>query len=92
MRTPTIDRQKGAGMQNRLRAATAFALAAAGPALAQEQTVAAADTQRVQVTGHCDNSLGSSDAASAGTITPRLIESRPLQRPGTLLELSPAWR
>ena len=45
--------------------------------------------EQVEVTGHYINSLGSSDAASAGTITPQLIESRPLLRPGTLLELIP---
>ena len=44
---------------------------------------------RVEVTGHYDNSLGSSDAASAGTITPQLIENRPLLRPGNLLEAIP---
>ena len=54
------------------------------PAWAQAGTA-----QQVEVTGHYDNSLGSSDAASAGTITPQLIESRPLLRPGTLLELIP---
>ena len=47
------------------------------------------DTPSVEVTGHYVNSLGSNDAASAGTITPQLIESRPLLRPGTLLELVP---
>jgi len=46
-------------------------------------------TDRVEVTGHYINSLGSSNAASAGSITPQLIESRPLLRPGTLLELIP---
>ncbi len=46
-------------------------------------------TQSVEITGNYINSLGSSDAASAGTITPQLIEARPLLRPGTLLELIP---
>jgi hypothetical protein len=50
---------------------------------------AAIGTDPVEITGHYINSLGSSDAASAGTITPQLIESRPLLRPGTLLELIP---
>ena len=45
--------------------------------------------QRVEITGHYVNSLGSSDSASSGTITPQLVESRPLLRPGTLLELVP---
>ncbi|GMW07009.1 MAG: hypothetical protein AMXMBFR8_18050 [Nevskiales bacterium] len=60
-------------------------LACGGGCLAQGEP----DAQRVEVTGHYINSLGSSDAASAGTITPQLIESRPLLRPGTLLELIP---
>ena len=50
---------------------------------------AASEPDRVEITGHYINSLGSSDAASAGTITPQLTESRPLLRPGTLLELIP---
>ena len=44
---------------------------------------------KVDVTGHYDNSVGSSDAASAGVITPQLIEDRPLLRPGNLLEYVP---
>ena len=41
---------------------------------------------KVDVTGHY---VGSSDAASAGIITPQLIEDRPLLRPGNLLEYVP---
>ena len=70
---------------------TAWALGAAAlfaPA-AEAQQQASADTERVEVTGHYDNSLGSSDSASSGSITPQLIDSRPLLRPGTLLELIP---
>jgi len=43
----------------------------------------------VEVTGHYDNSVGSTNAASAGVITPGLIEDRPLLRPGSLLEYVP---
>jgi outer membrane receptor protein involved in Fe transport len=43
----------------------------------------------VEVTGHYDNSVGSSDAASAGVITPQLIDDRPLLRPGEVLEYIP---
>ena len=43
----------------------------------------------VEVTGHYDNRVGTSDAASAGFITPQLIEDRPLLRPGSLLEYVP---
>ena len=67
--------------------AAAVAFAAAG-AQAQE-VVADAQLPPVQVTGHYDNSVGSSDAASAGVITPQLIDDRPLLRPGNILEYVP---
>ena len=44
---------------------------------------------KIEVTGHYDNSVGSSDAASGGVITPQLIDDRPLLRPGNLLEYVP---
>jgi outer membrane receptor protein involved in Fe transport len=65
--------------------AAAF-LAAPDKALAQS---GAERLDRVEVTGHYDNSVGSTDAASAGIITPQLIEDRPLARPGSLLEYVP---
>jgi outer membrane receptor protein involved in Fe transport len=68
------------------RWAGALAAAAASASL-PAQTAPAGD--RVEITGHYINSLVSSDAASAGTIMPQLFESRPLLRPGTLLELIP---
>ena len=45
--------------------------------------------EKVEVSGHYDNSVGSSDAASAGVITPQLIDNRPLLRPGEVLEYIP---
>ena len=45
--------------------------------------------EKVEVTGHYDNSVGSTDAASAGVITPQLIDDRPLLRPGEVLEYIP---
>ena len=45
--------------------------------------------QPVEVTGHYDNRVGTTNAASAGFITPQLIENRPLPRPGSLLEYVP---
>ncbi len=45
--------------------------------------------QRVTIEGHYDNSLGSSDAASQGTIRAELLKSRPPQRPGEVLEFVP---
>ncbi|MEO8739795.1 MAG: TonB-dependent receptor, partial [Casimicrobiaceae bacterium] len=43
----------------------------------------------IEVSAHYDNSVGSSDAASAGVITPQLIDDRPLLRPGEVLEYIP---
>jgi len=43
----------------------------------------------VEVIGHYENAVGTSDSASAGYITPRLIEARPLLRPGEVLEYVP---
>jgi len=65
------------------RAGLAAALAPAGSAAWSQ------GAGRIEIIGHYDNSLGSSDAASGGTITPQLVESRPLLRPGPLLELIP---
>jgi hypothetical protein len=56
----------------------------------QAQTVnPPAQLDKVEVTGHYDNSVGSSDAASQGMFTQQLIEDRPLLRPGQLLEYVP---
>jgi len=44
---------------------------------------------KIEVSGHYDTSVGSADAASAGVITPQLIDDRPLLRPGEVLEYIP---
>jgi len=43
----------------------------------------------VSVTGHYENAVGSTDAASAGVITPQLIDDRAILRPGEVLEYIP---
>jgi hypothetical protein len=43
----------------------------------------------VEVTGHYDNAVGTSDAASQGVVTSRLLESRPTLRPAEVLEFIP---
>ncbi|MBA3598900.1 MAG: TonB-dependent receptor [Methylibium sp.] len=43
----------------------------------------------VQVRGHYDNDIGTSDAASEGAVTQRLIQNRPALRPGEILEFVP---
>ena len=52
---------------------------------AQEQE----KSDEVRVIGHYENAVGTSDAASQGYITPQLIESRPMTRPGEVLEYVP---
>jgi hypothetical protein len=42
-----------------------------------------------EITGHYETGLNASDAASAGAVTRRRIESRPLSRPGEVIELVP---
>ena len=44
---------------------------------------------QVRIIGHYENAVGTSDAASQGYITPQLIEARPMQRPGEVLEYVP---
>jgi outer membrane receptor protein involved in Fe transport len=43
----------------------------------------------VNVVGHYATGIGTTDAASAGYITPELIDDRPLLRPGDVLEYIP---
>ena len=64
---------------------------AAGTANAEDSLVVAdvRTIDTVTVDAHYDNSVGSSDAASEGVITPQLIADRPLLRPGNLLEYVP---
>jgi hypothetical protein len=63
-------------------------------ALAQTTTSPSSDDtlvvqQRVTVEGHYDNAVGTTDAASQGTIRAELLKSRPPQRPGEVLEFVP---
>jgi outer membrane receptor protein involved in Fe transport len=52
-------------------------------------TLAAVQLDKVEISGHYDNSVGSSDSASQGVFGQQLIEARPLLRPGALLEYVP---
>jgi outer membrane receptor protein involved in Fe transport len=45
--------------------------------------------EQVVVLPHYSNGVGTSDAASSGTVTHQLIEERPILRPGEVLELVP---
>src|SRR5207237_1745902 len=44
---------------------------------------------RIEVLGHYETAVGSSDAASEGSVTAKLIEARPALPPGELLEFVP---
>eukprot|EP01133_Synstelium_polycarpum_P021095 gene21095-25346_t len=59
---------------------------AADPA---EAASGAGEARTVRVTGHYDNAVGTSDAASQGVITNELIVNRPALRTGELLEFVP---
>ena len=65
-----------------------LALACAASARSAEP-VQAPELPAVEVLGHYDNGVGSSDAASAGTVTRRLIANRPALRPAEVLEFVP---
>jgi outer membrane receptor protein involved in Fe transport len=74
----------------RIAACAAFRAACLAAALSSGH--ARADGQhdeRIEVIGHYENAVGTSDAASQGYITPRLIEARPISRPGEVLEYVP---
>jgi hypothetical protein len=71
-------------MPCRVAALSLSALLASGAALADAPAV-----QTVQVLGHYDTAVGSSDAASEGTVTARLLANRPALRPAELLEFVP---
>ena len=62
-------------------------LVAAAQAQSRDQEAVA--LPKVEVTGHYENAVGTTDAASAGVITPQLIDDRPLLRPGEILEYIP---
>ncbi len=62
-----------------------FLLTTLAAAAAQAHTPATP----VVVTGHYDNAVGTSDAASQGVIEAALLKSRPALRPGEVLEFVP---
>jgi hypothetical protein len=74
-----------------LRAAACCALAIHSAQAAEEPQRDARPQafEEILVTGHSQDELGTSDAASAGRITRQRVEDRPLLRPGEILELVP---
>ena len=69
--------------------ACAQASRAPAPEPAASQAVAAASVQQVQISGHYDNGVGTSDAASQGTVRGERLADLPLLRPGEVLETVP---
>jgi outer membrane receptor protein involved in Fe transport len=67
----------------------AAALAVTVPAWANHGGPVTGAPQTIIVEGHYDNAVGTTDAASAGTIRNELLKSRPAQRPGEVLEFVP---
>ena len=70
-----------------LRAALAGATALLVVAAACAEDIESLPT--IRVTGNYDNGVGTSDAASQGSVNAKLIENRPILRPGELLEFVP---
>jgi outer membrane receptor protein involved in Fe transport len=67
-----------------------FCCAVLIPAAAIAQTAPApAPQERIEVLGHYENGIGTSDAASQGSVTAKLIENRPVLRPAEVLEFVP---
>jgi hypothetical protein len=71
------------------RLAVLLALVPAGAAFAHEAPPAAHHLDPVVVEAHYNNAVGTSDAASQGSVTAKLIESRPTLRPAEVLEFVP---
>lgn len=69
--------------------ALACAAAAVPPAFANHGAPVVGAPQTVFIGGHYDNAVGNHDAASAGTVRRELLQSRPAQRPGEVLEFVP---
>jgi outer membrane receptor protein involved in Fe transport len=65
------------------------ALASIAAAQTAPVVTAALQLEPVTVQGNYFNSVGSSDAASQGVVTAKLIESRPTLRPAEVLEFVP---
>jgi outer membrane receptor protein involved in Fe transport len=74
----------------RIKALAVFAALCAAAMPAQSQQAGAEPTlDSVVVTGHYNNGIGTSDAASQGTVNSKLIVDQPLLRPGEVLEFIP---
>ena len=83
----TLGASAVATAQGALPPAAATPASAAAPS--SQLKTPAVDLQRVEITGNYLNSVGTTDAASAGVVTSKLIEARPTLRPAEVLEFVP---
>ncbi|MGC4060474.1 MAG: TonB-dependent receptor [Aquabacterium sp.] len=72
-----------------LALACQLCLAQSTPPDKADQTLAMGELPAVSVTGNYNNAVGTSDAASQGTVTAKLLASRPTLRPAEVLEFVP---
>ena len=84
-RTP----KRACGARAPIAAVAMLACSAGAWAQTAPVTIAAVQLEPVTVQGNYNNSVGSSDAASQGSVTAKLIESRPTLRPAEVLEFVP---
>jgi outer membrane receptor protein involved in Fe transport len=82
-------RMPSASLQGVLPLLCVPVIGAWGTALAHEAAPSAHHLDAVTIEGHYDNAVGTSDAASQGRVTARLIENRPTLRPAEVLEFVP---
>jgi TonB dependent receptor/TonB-dependent Receptor Plug Domain len=76
-------------MNNRIFRVSLLAGAACAACASSGALWAQTSPDKVEITGHYDNTVGSSDAASQGVIGAALLKSRPALRPGEVLEFVP---
>jgi outer membrane receptor protein involved in Fe transport len=75
--------------RNAACALLALALSAHAQVPAEGAPAAPESEDEIHIIGHYNNGVGTSDAASQGYVTPKLIEARPMLRPGEVLEYVP---
>ncbi len=88
-----MGRKRSAAGLTGTRNALAMIWALCGPTLFGLASAPAAEgdvtTPQVEVIGHYQTGVETSDAASEGSVTYKLIEDRPIMRPGEILEFVP---
>ena len=78
-----------ATIERRLATHAVLVVALIGAAMCPARADDAQALPTVEVTGNYNNGVGTSDAASQGSVNAKLIENRPTLRPGEILEFVP---